>query len=83
MNRPDEEFYRSRIADLEAEITRLRATLESVKADRKALRDELYGPMREEDLTTEDEMTEIMKHHVPGAGAKFFAELGLLPHKSA
>jgi hypothetical protein len=83
MNRPDEEFYRHRIADLEAEIARLRTTLEAVKADRKALRDELYGPVREEDLTTEDEMAEIMKDHVPGAGAKFFAELGLLPNKPA
>lgn len=83
MNRPDEEFYRHRIAELEAEITRLNAALDSVKADRKALRDELYGPVREEDLTTEDEMTEIMKDHVPGAGAKFFAELGLLPQKPA
>jgi hypothetical protein len=83
MNRPDEAFYRSRIAELEAEIARLQAALESVKTDRKALRDELYGPMREEDLTTEDEMVEIMKDHVPGAGAKFFAELGLLPNKPA
>ncbi|HKB03153.1 MAG TPA: hypothetical protein VKD90_13085 [Gemmataceae bacterium] len=83
MNRPDEELYQHRIAELEAEIARLNAALDSVKADRKALRDQLYGPLHEDDLTTEDEMAEIMRDYVPGAGAKFFADLGLLPNKPA
>jgi hypothetical protein len=83
MSRPGEEFYRHRIAELEADLTRLKTTRDSVKADCKALRDEPYGPVREDDLTTEDEMAAIVKDHVPGAGAKFFAELGLLSNKPA
>jgi hypothetical protein len=31
--------------------------------------------------TTEEEYMEMMKNHVPGAGLKFLAELGIYPHK--
>lgn len=72
---------RQRISELEKENARLKDSLEFVKADRKALRDELYGPVREEDLPTEEEVLEMMKNHVPGSGMKFLEELGILPEK--
>jgi hypothetical protein len=74
---------RQRIAELEKENAYLKDSLEFVKADRKALRDELYGPVRVEDLPTEEEYIEMMKNHVPGSGMKFLEELGLLPRKPA
>jgi hypothetical protein len=72
---------RQRIADLEKENARLKDSLEFVKADRKALRDELYGPVRDEDLPSEEEVLEMMRNHVPGSGMKFLAELGIFPEK--
>jgi hypothetical protein len=83
MSRSNDDLYRRRIAELEEEVARLQKSLDTVKADRKALREELYGPVREDELTTEAEMIEIMKAHVPGSGPKFFAELGLLPDRPA
>jgi hypothetical protein len=71
-----------RIAELEAENARLRKSLDMVKAERKELSDQLYGPFPIENRTTEEEMVEIMKTIVPGEGAKFFAEMGLLAVKS-
>jgi hypothetical protein len=76
-----ESQLRQRIAELEKENARLLDSLEFVKADRKALRDELYGPVREEDLPTEEEIIELMKNHVPGSGMKFVEGLGILPEK--
>jgi hypothetical protein len=70
-----EQQLRGRIAELEAEVARLRESLEFVKADRKALRDELYGPVREEDLPTEDELRELMKDRIPAE--QVFRELGI------
>jgi hypothetical protein len=74
---------RQRIADLEAENARLKDSLDFVKADRKALREELYGPVPEERLATEEEIIEMMRNHVPGSGLKFFADLGIVPRKSS
>jgi hypothetical protein len=72
-----------RLAELEAENARLRQTLEMVKAERKELREKVYGLFSQDPQATEDEMTEFMKDRVPGDGMKFFAELGLLPTKSS
>jgi hypothetical protein len=72
-----EQQLRQRIAELEAETARLRDSLEYVKADRKQLRDQLYGPVKEEDLPTEQELLEKMKNRIDGR--KAFEELGILP----
>ena len=82
MTPANDEIYRRRIAELEAENARLRQSLESVKAERKDLRDRVYGPVKEEDLPTEEEYLELMKNHVPGSGMKFLEELRLLPRKA-
>jgi hypothetical protein len=74
-----EEQLRRRIADLEAEVARLKDSLEFVKADRKALWEEHYGPVPVENLATEEEIVAMMKNHVPGSGLKFLAELGIYP----
>jgi len=66
---------RQRIAELEKENTYLKDSLEFVKADRKALRDELYGPVPVEDLPTEEEYTELMKDPIPAE--QVFRELGI------
>jgi chromosome segregation ATPase len=79
MSQNNEEVFRRRIADLEAENERLRDGLEFVKAERKELRDELYGPVKIDKPTTEEEIVEIMKNHVPGSGARLMAELGISP----
>lgn len=81
MSQSSEEFYRNRVAELEAENARLRDTLEMVKAERKELRDMVCGPDRPEDRPTEEEYIEMMKNHVPGSGLKFFADLGIVPRK--
>jgi hypothetical protein len=81
MSQTNEDFFRSRVAELEAENTRLRETLEMVKAERKELRDIVCGPVSQEDLPTEEELIEMVKNHVPGSGLKFFAELGIHPRK--
>lgn len=81
MNHSNDEIYRRRIAELEAENARLRDSLEFVKAERKALRDELYGPARIETETTDEEYQDRLKNHVPGSGMKFLEELGLDPRK--
>jgi hypothetical protein len=70
-----EQQLRGRIAELEAEVTRLSDSLEFVRADRKALRDELYGPVRDEDLPTSDELRELMKDPIPAE--QVFRELGI------
>lgn len=70
---------RRRVAELEAENARLRLALDLVKAERKELREKIYGPFPEEQRTSEKEMAEIMKNRVPGEGMKFFSDLGLLP----
>ena len=70
------------MVDLESENARLRESLDFVKAERKELRDELYGPVKIDHPTTEDELIEVMKNHVPGSGARLMAELGISPEKS-
>jgi hypothetical protein len=82
MNHTNDDMNQQRIAELEAENARLRKTLEMVKAERKELCERVYGPYREQDRPTEEEMIEIVKNLVPGDGMKFFAELGLLPGKT-
>ena len=82
MNQSPSDPIQQRLAELEAENARLRQALELVKAERKELRDKVYGPYPEGERTTEAEMAEIMKNRVPGDGMKFFAELGLLPPKA-
>lgn len=79
MDQTPEEQLRRRIAALEAENARLRDALEFVKAERRELRERVYGPVREENIPTEEELIELMKNHVPGSGLKFFAELGIYP----
>jgi regulator of replication initiation timing len=74
MTPANEDELRRRIADLEAENAELRA-------ERKELRERIYGPVREEDLPGEEVYLEMMKNHVPGAGLKFLAELGIYPMK--
>ncbi|HEX3147775.1 MAG TPA: hypothetical protein VHR66_06800 [Gemmataceae bacterium] len=81
MSQKNEEFYQNRVAELEAENTRLRETLEMVTAERKQLRDIVCGPDRPEDRPTEADYIEMMKNHVPGSGLKFFADLGIFPRK--
>ena len=83
MNDANGDALHRRIAELEAENARLQKSLESVKSERKELREKLYGPYPEDQWTTEEEMAEIMKNIVPGEGMKFFAELGILPRKPA
>lgn len=70
-----EEYYRQRIAELEAENARLKEGLELIKAERKALRDELYGAMQLDLETTDEEYSERIKNHVPGSGLKFLQEI--------
>lgn len=81
MNHSNDEMYKRRIAELEAENARLRDSLELVKAERRALRDELYGEVTLEKETTEDEYLEIIRNHRPGSTARILAELGLTPRK--
>jgi hypothetical protein len=81
MNQSNQELLESRIAQLEAENARLRETLEVIKADRRELYDRVYGPVKAEDLPTEEEYLEVMRNHVPGSGMKWLAELGLYPRK--
>jgi predicted nuclease with TOPRIM domain len=83
MNQTSNDPIRQRVAELEAENARLRQALDRVKAERKELRDKVYGPFPDEERTTEEEMAEIMRNRVPGDGMKFFAELGLLPPKAS
>jgi predicted nuclease with TOPRIM domain len=70
-----------RLAELEAENARLRATLEMIKAERKELRERMYGPYSDEATRAKEEqdLIEFMKNRVPGEGMRFFADLGLLP----
>jgi predicted nuclease with TOPRIM domain len=82
MNQSPNDPIRERVAELEAENARLRQALDLVKAERKELREKVYGPFPEEQRTSEEEMAEIMKNRVPGEGMKFFADLGLLPPKA-
>ena len=82
MDQTNDDAIQQRLAALEAENARLRRSLDMVKAERKELRDRVYGPFPTENLPTEEEMIEIMKHIVPGEGMRFFAEMGLLPGKS-
>ena len=77
MTESTDQAYQRRIAELEAENARLKDSLEYVKAERKALRDELYGEIQIDVETTEAEYLERIKNHVPGSGVKFFEELGL------
>jgi hypothetical protein len=82
MIRTTEDALRQRIAELEAENARLRDSLEFVKAERRELRERVYGPVREEDLPSEEELTEAIKNRVPGYGlAQFLAELGVAARK--
>jgi len=81
MNHSDNEMYQRRIAELEAANARLRDSLELVKADRKALRDEVYGDVKLERETTEDEYLELIRNHKPGSTARILAELGITPRK--
>jgi cytochrome c-type biogenesis protein CcmH/NrfG len=78
----NDEVLRQQLAELEAENARLRKSLEMVKAERKELRERVYGPYPDQPTTTDEELVEFMKNRVPGEGMKFFAELGLLPRKT-
>jgi predicted nuclease with TOPRIM domain len=82
MNHAPNDPIQQRLADLETENARLREALDRVKAERKELREKVYGHFPEEQRTSEEEMAEIMKNRVPGDGMKFFADLGLLPPKA-
>jgi hypothetical protein len=82
MTHANEDFYLNRISELESENARLKESLEFVKAERKELRDELYGPVNIDNQVTEGELIEVMKNHVPGSGARLLAEWGISPRKS-
>jgi predicted nuclease with TOPRIM domain len=81
MNQPTDEFYRKRIAELEAENARLRETLDEVKAERRELAERVYGPVPDRYRPTEEELMEVMRQHVPGSGARILAKLGITPRK--
>lgn len=68
-----------RIAELEAENARLRQSLEMVKAERKALRDQLYGPAVLDRETTEQDYLDLIQNHKPGSTARIIAEIGIAP----
>jgi hypothetical protein len=83
MNHNHDEVIQQRVAELEAENARLRETLAMVKAERRDLRERVYGPYPEAGTyADEQELTEFMKNRIPGDGMKFFAELGLLPDQA-
>jgi hypothetical protein len=74
-----EEELTRRVAELESENTRLRNSLEMVKAERKELREELYGPVEplpEEELVKL--VGEMMKNHDPQRGRKLVEEIEAL-----
>jgi predicted nuclease with TOPRIM domain len=80
MIRTTEDALRQRIAELEAENARLKDSLEFVKAERRELRERVYGPVRPEDIPTEEQFAELMKDRIDGR--KACEELGLLPPRS-
>jgi predicted nuclease with TOPRIM domain len=82
MSQANDEFYRKRIAELEAENARLRELLDEVKADRRQLAERVYGPVPDKYRPTEEELIELMRNHVPGSTMKWLAEMGLYPRKS-
>jgi cytochrome c-type biogenesis protein CcmH/NrfG len=82
MSPTNDEFYQKRIAELERENARLRETLEEVKADRRQLAEQVYGPVPDKDRPTEEEAIEAMQNHVPGSGMKWLADKGLYPKKA-
>lgn len=77
MTQSVEEQLRQHIANLEAENGRLKDSLQFVTAERKKLRDQLYGAVKEEDIPTEEQLLEKMKNRINGRQA--FEELGILP----
>jgi hypothetical protein len=77
MSHSVEEQLRQHIAHLEAENCRLKDSLGFVTAERKKLRDQLYGAVKEEDIPTEEQLLEKMKNRINGR--KAFEELGVLP----
>ena len=83
MSQNSEEVNRQRIAELEAENARLKQRLEIAMAERRELRNRLYGSISEADLPKEEEYLEMMRNHVPGSGMMFLERLGLLPRKSS
>lgn len=60
-----EQELRQRIAELERENSTLRTFNEMLQAQRKEHLDMIAGPVREEDLPTEEEYAEMMKTRVP------------------
>jgi hypothetical protein len=83
MDPKNEEAYRQRIVQLEAENARLRQRLDIITADRRELYQRVYGPTEAEHMATEEECLVAMKTHVPGSGMKWLAEMGLYPRKPA
>jgi hypothetical protein len=77
MSPNDEQAYQQRIARLEAENARLRHTLDEVKADRRQLAEQVYGPVPDKYRPTEEELIEVMRNHQPGSSARLLAELGI------
>jgi hypothetical protein len=55
-----------------------------VKAERRELREKVYGPYPDEShkAAEEQKLIEIMKNLVPGETMKFIRELGLLPEQT-
>ena len=78
---PTEDDLRRRVEALEAENARLREFNELLQAQRKQHLDIILGPAEEALSPTEEELLAIVKNHVPGAGLKFFADLGIVPRK--
>jgi predicted nuclease with TOPRIM domain len=65
MSATNDEAYRQRIAQLEAENARLREILDEVKADRRQLAERVYGPVPDKYRPTEEELLELMRNHGP------------------
>jgi hypothetical protein len=89
MSATNDELLRRRIVDLEAENARLatenaslREFNEMLRAQRREALD-ILCPVDQIPETTEEELIDAMKNHVPGSGMKFLEELGIFPKKAS
>lgn len=89
MSAMNDESARRRIAELEAENARLatenaslREFNEMLRAQRREALD-ILCPVDQIPETTEQELIDVMKNHVPGSGMKFLEELGVFPRKAS
>ena len=76
-----EQELNKRIAELERENASLRTFNVSLQAQKKEYLDVILGPVREEDLPTEEQFAEMMKTRYPAE--EVFRELGIPFGKTA